>query len=363
MNLKHVTLVIAFMLFVFVTCPVHGVKVELKETFNFSPQTEKPKVVKDFCVIDDGLIIISDYGAGNLKVYESNKKSLELIQTIGYKGYGPNGFIRPSVCSYSREENRFVVLDIGIRKIFIYNRMGRTDFERDPLEILCWRGAFDLQLKNGRVFISGYAEDNAKNGYDFYYVDLKNGKKSKYLLTPSDKFGISLPKDQNYFVTSIIPLGVKGWFDLKDDVAYFVWEANSRRIIEIDTNSGTVSKIFPKTLLASPTESLAPKIIAELDDLRKNDDLIQYEKKRVKALPIVRNLFITKNNNVLLIVEGPFLGSGESSFQAQLFTNRDLKGTVLIPSMQPNSNIFYDKTEGCLWALSNDSILQYRVIE
>jgi hypothetical protein len=41
----------------------------------------------------------------------------------------------------------------------------------DAVENFCWRGAYDIQFKDDRLFISGYTDTNG-DGYDFYYFYL-----------------------------------------------------------------------------------------------------------------------------------------------------------------------------------------------
>ena len=84
-----------------------------------------------------------------------------LTNIIGQKGYGEDGFVRPTFCSYDKVDNKFAVMDFGLKKIFIYDRIGRIYFKRVK-EIACWRRGTDIELSGDKLFISGLAIDENK---------------------------------------------------------------------------------------------------------------------------------------------------------------------------------------------------------
>ena len=159
-SVKCIMLLIAG--FVFNTVVISK-SIHLIERIEFSSKSALPISPWDFCVTDDELFIIPDYRAANIKVYQKYEKYLELVKTIGKKGYGRDGLVKPTFCFYNKEESKFGVMDIGIRKIFIYDRIGRIDFRRTK-EVLCLEGATDIQLKDDRLFIAGYKVDRNPHG-------------------------------------------------------------------------------------------------------------------------------------------------------------------------------------------------------
>jgi 6-phosphogluconolactonase (cycloisomerase 2 family) len=131
-----------------------GQNVKFVEKIEFSSETELPLRPKAFCVTEDEVFIIPDYHEGNVKIFEKNGKVLEVVKAIGRKGYGPDEFSKPAFCFYNKDESKMGVMDLGIRKIFIYDRIRRIEFKRVK-EISCWRGAYDIQLIKDRLLKMG----------------------------------------------------------------------------------------------------------------------------------------------------------------------------------------------------------------
>ena len=57
-----------------------------------------------------------------MKIYENNGAP---VAVLGRKGVGPGEFVKPAICCYDKDEGKFGVIDYGLRKIFIYERMGK----------------------------------------------------------------------------------------------------------------------------------------------------------------------------------------------------------------------------------------------
>ena len=216
---KKVTLFIWIVLNILSTITIFGFNLKLLEKIGLSYKQKSLLKTGHFCITDDELFIIPDYQEGNIKVYEKNEQVLKLVKIIGRKGYGPNEFARPALCFYNKDENKFGVMDQGIRKIFIYDRIGRIEFKRIK-EVSCLRGACDIQLVNNRLFISGFIFGPNGNPYDFYSVDLTNDQ-TFFLLPSSVKYDLASNNEYRNQYRDKCAI-----FDIYQDDAYFVWAGN-----------------------------------------------------------------------------------------------------------------------------------------
>ena len=355
---KHTAKFIAFLtillIFFSTNALLVGQGVKLIERFEISAEPEPLLDVWSFCVTDDELVMIPDYKAGNIKVYEKNAGILELVKIIGRKGYGNNEFVRPTVCFYNSEESKFGVMDHGLRKIFLYDRInGRLDFER-VREILCKRKGTDFQLIGDRLFISGYASDPNKRNYDFYFIDLTKNEndpnQQTYLLPSYLKYG--LKSNREYEIQFLdkydIPaIGIKGWFDIHKDDAYFIWEG-ALKIIRINIVSGD---IYPDKNGIKPPHYIKPFPTIELRDayLKRDIDLIQNKKERMSY---VENIFVN-SKYVLVIYEGPVNPGAATNCWLQFYTlDLDFLKEVPIPG-NPKNMMWFDKNKALLYSLSS----------
>jgi len=355
-------------LFIFINgnAVVLGQKVQPPEKIEFSPGSELPLEPRSFCVTDDQVFIIPDYQAGNIKLYEINEGALEWINTIGHKGYGPDELSKPTVCFWNKDENKFVVLDLGIRKIFIYDRIGRIEFQRVK-EIPCWRGAFDIKLIGDRLFISGYASGPNKMHYDFYYIDLMTDQ-TTYLLPSHLKYDLESSREfekqflEKYEIPSI---GVKSKFDIHKDDAYYIWEGNLK-VIKINIASGYIE---PKLFGMQPPHYIKPHAAAKLiEGFHKNDSNI-IRSERAKS-SYVRNISVN-SKYVYVIYEGPDDPENGSKFWLQSYTlDGDFIKEKPIPGKSDwlmyfsnDGNILYYLTREFIDEVGQTSILKYQNYE
>lgn len=324
--------------------------IKLIERVGISQEPEPLLKTKAFCLTDDGIFIIPDYQAGNVKVYEKNGGVLECVNTIGRKGYGPGEFSKPSSCFYNKTENKFAVIDIGTRKIFIYYRTGRIDFERIG-EVYCKKLGDDIQLIDNRLFISGHFPDPDGRPYDFYYIDLTNDQKT-FLLPAYFKYSLnSFPEYEKQYREKkhIQSIGINGWFDIYRDDAYFVWEG-SLEIIKLNIASG---EIAPNPFGMQTPHYVKPYASPGLVESRRKRDLKIYESERMK-MSYVRNIFVN-SRYVMVIYEGPFNRGNASNFRIQFYT---LDGDFIreLPiQAQPGSIMYFDKNRNILYSLIGKS--------
>jgi hypothetical protein len=324
--------------------------VKLIERIGLSQEPEPILKTKAFCLTDDGIFIIPDYQAGNVKVYEKNGGTLEWVNTIGRKGYGPGEFSRPSFCFYNKTENKFAVMDTGTRKIFIYYRNGRIDFERIG-EFFCRRLGDDIQLQGNRLFISGYLPDPDGNPYDFYYIDLTNNQ-TTFLLPSYLKYGLNSSREyENQFrkERGIPAVGINGWFDIYRDDAYFVWEGNLK-IIKLNIVSREINR---NPFGTQPPHYIKPYASQELIDSRRKRNLKLHLSEKAK-MSYVRSIFVN-SSYVLVIYEGPNNQGNASSFRVQFYTlDGDFIKEAPLPG-QPDRRMWLDKDKHILYSLSGKS--------
>ena len=316
-----------------------------------------------FCVTDDELVIIPDFQAGNIKIYEGNG---EFLDSIGQKGYGKDEFVKPTFCFYDKVEDKLAVMDHGLRKIFIYLQMGRTDFERVN-EVSCWRGADGIQLSNDRLFISGYKAGPNNEHYDFYSIDLRNNE-TAFLLPSYRKYGLSSPGEhaRQFFENLDIPkIGIRGWFDIYRDDAYFVWEG-SLKIIKLNIETG---EIGPASFGTQPPHYIKPHASPELREVYRTMNTKGIENEKAK-MSYVRHLF-TSPKYVIVIYQGPSAQGNASNYRIQFYTlDGDFINDSPIPG-QPDRRMWFDKDTYTLYSLVNKSgegdegyfILKYKISE
>jgi len=318
----------------------------------------------DFCVTEDGLFLIPDYGAGNIKIYERNADVLKLSKIIGQKGVGSDDFSRPTYCLYDKEGNKFGALDIGLRKIFIYARIDRLEFKRVQ-EVPCWHGGTDILLSQDKLFVSGYATDTNENPYDFYFIDLRDDQ-TTFLLPSYFKYGLKSLSEyeiQYRMNSGIKAIGIKSFFDIQEDYAYFVWEGNLK-ITKVNIVSREIASMPFGT---NPLYYIKPFASTRLlEGYRKNFKLMQSEKAKMSY---VRNIFANKKF-LFVISEGP-ASANASNFKIQFYT---LDGVFLKETPMPGMThyrMWFDKDKSVLYSLSSELsgkalkyfILTYKISE
>jgi hypothetical protein len=328
-----------------------GVNIKFLKKIEISQEGEPLLKPKAFCLTDDGIFIITDYGAGNIKIYEEvvedNRELLRQVKIEGRKGYGEGEFSKPSFCFYDKNESKFGVVDFGIRKIFIYDRMGRIDFTRVK-EISCWKPGSDIKLIGNRLFISGYLPDPDGKPYDFYYIDLKKDQKI-FLLPAYLKYGLN--SFQEYEIqyrekSDISVIGINGFFDIYRDDAYFVWEGNLK-VIKLNFVSGDIDQVH---FGMQPPHYVKPYASEKLIDSRRKRDIKMHESERMK-MSYVKNIF-TSSKYVLVIYEGPVNQGTATNFWLQLYTlDGDFIKEVPIQG-QIDNKMWFDKDKHILYSLS-----------
>lgn len=333
----------------------------VQQPLEFSPESPQPIKPWDFAVTDDGILIIPDFEAGDIKLYQNNGSSLTWLTTIGEKGYGPDQFARPAHMVYNNKTRTLAVMDLGLRKIFIYNRTDLLDFERVQT-IPCRRGGYEIKLTDdGKLFISGGVTSPNNERYAFYSINLSGGGQINYLMPYHLKFGVesSAALTVQFKEKGFGAIGALGTFDIHGDTAYYAWEGNLN-VRKINVKSGLV---HPKTFVTQTRNYSKPYLSSDLDGGYQKRDLLRMRQAK-KKMSLVRKVFVTKER-VLVVFEGPL--KEKSRFWIQSYS---LDGTFLREDSlkgQPSRMMFLDKAQSMLYSLSNEEggkryyILKYKI--
>lgn len=377
------------------TATVSGVDVRFVKEIPLVSNDKEPKgelqKVVDFCVTDDGIFLFPDYNAGNIKLYEQNGEALVFLKNVGSKGYyGPGCFVKPAFCSFNKAENKFVIVDMGTKRIYLYDRNKRDEFVREKKgngnEVYgeSPSGAYDTQLLGSKLFVAGYVI----SGGNFYSMDLSELKdsnlikaKPKLFLTSKEIYLINKNDDFEARIGAkyLEAIGYRNYFDIEGNFAYFVWMGNLR-IIKIDISSDSkVKDSFGKKTrnYAQPEPETAKfEALAKAFHLmvinRKSQDKNEYRDKYIRErrkFSIIQNLFTT-SEHVILVYEGPYIDGNSENFHVQ-FYSLDGKFIAETPLRgRPDSIIRFNRDKKILYFLSESeskkgtySILTYKISE
>jgi hypothetical protein len=334
--------------------------VKLVGKVEFSPKAELPLKPKSICVTEDEFFLIPDSGARNIKIYKKEEKFLNLVSTIGRKGYRPGKFLKPTFCFYNKNERKLGVMDFGRKKIIFYKKKDGIKFEYEK-EISCWRGGTGIQLIGNKLFISGYATDPNGNPHDFCSIDLTNGQIT-YLLPSYYKYGLKSFREYEtqYRKKPDIPLiGINGWFDIHEDDAYFIWEGNLK-IIKVNIVSGNIE---PEPFGMQPPHYVKPYASKKMSEARskRNSNLADSERAKMSY---VTNIFV-KRKYILVVYEGPVTQEKLPNSWLQFYSldGEFLKEEPIEDNHGPR--MWFNKDKSILYSFSNDKgkyyILKYKI--
>jgi len=333
-------------------------KIEFKDKIPVNP--------KSIVVMDNEWLIVTDGQEGDIKVYQKNKKLFEWQNTIGQKGYGVDEFSEPICSDFS--QNKLSIMDIGLRKIFIYDRIGATDFKRIS-EVPCIGSGNAIKMLGDKVIVSGYIEDekNQNQPYEIYSIDWKTNQ-TDYILPFHIKYGFKNMQEYNaqyYGKPDMIAIGNNGWFDIHDSTLLYGWEG-SLRIIKSDLNSAkkdckVIDGTKPKIV-----KYFQPYASKEMLEARKKRNFVALRNEK-KKMSYIRNIFTT-SSNILIVIEGPGKQEGETYFIVQSYTfSGQLVGEKLL-SDKPGNIMWFDKSKGYLYSLTSELtndlnfyILRYKI--
>jgi len=374
-EMKRIAIAFVMTLLVVFVCGanyLHGSKVKLLEKLYFSESSELPILPWAFCTTDDGLVIIPDFDAGDIKLYEQNENSLDWFQTIGKRDTGDNEFQHPAYCFYNATNKKFGFIDLQLRTIYLFSRTEKYSFQSD-LVIPCPRGAYDIQLDGDLLYIAGYEEDDSGNKYSFYTVDLNNGVVNSFpksfLFAAQDLYQIdkSLGFEEEFSNKFISAIGNHAFFGLHGGEVYLVWEGDlTGHRLALGQGIQKKTHKFGK-LTNDYTKPFASPELIDAYYYYPNDSK-KLEKAQQK-MSLVRDVF-TSNNKVHVVYEGPITRQTNSTtFRLQTYSfSGEFEGEVVIPG-QPGKMMHFDKDKNILYSLARDSsdkewcLIKYQIDE
>ncbi|MFC2146172.1 hypothetical protein ACFLRT_02295 [Acidobacteriota bacterium] len=334
--------------------------IKLQEKIEISPGLKLLPKPQAFCVTEDDLLILPDQKAGDIKIYKKNGNFLELTKTLGGKEDAPGEFVEPKFCYYNRdkEKAKFGVMDFGAKKIFIHDRIGRTEFEL-VMEVPCREYVTDIQIQGDKLFVSGFKADKDLKPYDLYYISIPSDQTTfllpsfyKYGLTSIEEYKSKYPKK-----TDIENIGLYARFDVYGDNVYFVWEGDLR-IIKLNFKTKGLNFFGKKpNHYVKPYPSEKPSEGKE----KRNFDITIKENAEMSFL---RDIFVN-SKCILVIYEGPASQNEVSNFWLQFYNlDGDFINEVLMPGKH-DPGMWFDKDKDILYSLSNDKgkyyILKYKI--
>lgn len=366
MRRKLVTLAIiifSFCFFYLNPTEVYGFELKFVKVIEFEGRSESQINFRSFCVAEDGLFLIPDYQAGTIKTFDQDEiiSELKFAKKFGIKGFGSDEFNRPAYCFYDNYRSKFVVADIGkgSNKVFIYDRIGGTDFKR----VYKSPGAdcYDMRLwgnDGNKLIVSGYVKDKENKSYDLYSINLENPNQKEFLLSSYQKYHLTNDEDYRigYFKKRTLPaIGIKAFIDVYVDDVYFVWEGKLK-IIKINL------KTKEKILFGQVTKDyIEPFASAELVKAYHDEDYTKVWQERMK-MSFVRDIFAT-SRYVFVVYDGP----GQGNFRIQAYTPEgEFLDDKKIPNNHPYREMWFDKQNFTLYSLSRTvsnkpQILIYKV--
>jgi hypothetical protein len=210
--------------------------------------------VEGFAKTEDDVFVVPDYKEGNIKLFDDHG---ELIKVLGRKGPGPLDFGSPRNCDYCAP--LLAISDFGRQRIFVYRKVGHTNFEKVsdfPLPVL---DKIYPKLMEDQILIPGYVAVSDKKQYGLYTIDLSRGQ-LRYILPIETKYGFSSLNEFESKKGSLLSLGSTAYCDVFGGSILFVWEGNLR-IIKIDKATNAFVTFGKK-----PANYIKPKVTRALEE-------------------------------------------------------------------------------------------------
>jgi len=320
-------------------------EIRLLERLEVDPSQSQLFFPRDFCLTEDGLFLISDQYAREVKIYQLEGKTLKLVGTIGGANATEGRLQYPTYCFYNPEQSRFGVIDFDKKAILLYDRLNRLDFKYDQA-IDCPHLADGIQLIGNTLWVSGYTPDTRNNPYDLYAIDLSSYRKT-FLMPSYLKYGLkSLAEYEEKYMNSldIRALGISGWFSVQGDYVYFAWEGDLR-IIKMDRQTGRLQPFSGITRTSS--RYVRPYFSEQMRNGYRNRDAQVILKEKDK-MAFVKHLF-TDSGHVYVVYQGPV--TQNPRFRVQIYTlNGDRVDDTAIPD-KPGDPMWLDKETGFLYSI------------
>lgn len=331
---------------------VYGFEVKFIKGIEFEGGSESQINFRSFCVAEDGLFLIPDYQAGTIKTFDQDEmvSKLKFAKKFGIKGFGKDEFNRPAYCYYDNYSSKFIVADIGkgSKKVFVYDRIGETDFKR--VYKIPGVDCYDMRLGGDgkQLIVSESVIGNDNKHYELYSINLENPEQKDFLLQSYQKYHLANDKvfQIEYFEKRTMPaIGIRAFIDVYGDDVYYIWEGKLK-IIKINL------KTKEKFVFGHPTPSyIEPFASKELVKARRNREYNKTSAERRK-MSFVRDIFAT-SQFIFVVYDGP----GQGNFRMQAYTPEGkFLADVKIPNNHPYREMWFDKQSHTLYSLSRTGI-------
>jgi hypothetical protein len=202
-----IILIVFFPFFLF------GQEIELKKRITIDQTEELISEIRCFSVSEDGHLILPDFKAGNIKIYDQTGT---LLKKWGNPGPGPNEFGMPVACDY--HDSRFALLDLGKNNISVYKKKD-LEFTLEN-NILNLGTISDIRFYKNNIVIDGHTYSRKNKPYAVYMIDCET-KDKVCLLTEDEKLC------DEYQPSERALLGLISHHYVKDDFLFFVWEGTN----------------------------------------------------------------------------------------------------------------------------------------
>ncbi|UCH96058.1 MAG: hypothetical protein JSV88_04190 [Candidatus Aminicenantes bacterium] len=266
---------------------------------------EKPG---SFIVTVDGMFIVFDSKASNIKVYDGTGK---LVNIFGRKGLGPDEFVQPYLSAY--KEPFIVIGDFGRKTFFIYKRFGKNSFkivQKLFLRVMC----YDLHfIDDAKLLIAGYKVGKDRKEYNLYEYDFKN-QNYEFILTSESSYGLESHKVYlKKYSDRIRYIGGLQYCDFAEDSIYLVWTGDLK-IIKVDRKTKKYTFFGQKT-----GNYVQPYITPEIRKAyhERNHRLLY---KFDNDMSYVKDIFVLTSEKVGVVYVGPLKKDKGISVMLQLYT-------------------------------------------
>lgn len=330
-----------------------------------------------FCTTGDGLIIIPDKDAGNIKIFKESGKYLTLETTIGRKGFGENELYEPAYCFYDSKAAKLGVMDLERRSVVLYDHTeNRLEFKKSG-ELMCPRLGYDVQLWQSELVISGDRSPNDKSypEYSLFSVDA-NGIASFGTADLSDNIDrLILPSHRAYglhdadqfekFYSGVGKIGRKFWFDIDDNgIAYVVYEG-SPAVIKVNLSTNAISPFISaqkKLSLSGFKHFVTPRVSPEMENAFNTGNAKTVAHLRNK-MSYIKDLIVT-TGHLLLLYTDYLIFEDKSTLRLRIYSLKgDFVNDVLLEG-NPTWRVGFDKNNEILYSIAGEKgkfyLLRYK---
>ncbi len=328
-----------------------GVKIGEPKVVEISSQLELRKDVLSFCIAEDGFVLLPNGLTKSLDVLEptvvQGKQTLLPVGKIGHKGINRGNFLLPTFSFYSEKCAKFGVFDYDLNQIFIYDRLGKTDFRSSNVLVGFGAGkGYDAQFtENGsELIVAGYTLDESGFPYELYSINLSNVRKRRMLLSSHEKYNLKSHQDYVKQFSGLMTqpaIGVRSYVDIQDDWVYFVWEG-LLRIIKLNLRTGEKITFGDQTTHYRSPFRIKDTLVRHFKN--RNHDLLEEKRKNASY---IRTIF-ANSTHVFLIYE-----RGHGKFHRTRMQTYSTESGKLI------SDVAVRSLPGAIWWFSKEQSLLY----